>query len=108
MFVRVFEYTAAPGQAKSFEAVYGPDGDSARLFAVADGYLGTTLEGDGKGTYRTHDFWTDREAFDHFLDRTRETYEDLGRRFESLKATERHLGDFDEAMPRTTEWRVVR
>lgn len=108
MFVRVFEYTAAPGQQSLFEATYGPDGDWARLFSGAEGYLGTTLETDGSGTYRTQDSWSNRETFERFLDRNLQAYEDLGRRCASLKGSERHLGDFEEPMPITGTWQAIR
>jgi hypothetical protein len=39
----VFEYEVDPAGAAAFEAVYGGDGEWARFFAGAEGYLGTSV-----------------------------------------------------------------
>ena len=39
----VFAYEVEPAGAAAFEAVYGADGEWARYFRGADGYLGTEL-----------------------------------------------------------------
>lgn len=107
MFVRVFEYTAAPGRRRLFEAAYGPNGEWVRLFRDADGYVETTLWSHAEGQYRTQDVWSSEEAFTRFLERNREAYARLDEQCGPLKAGERHIGDFDAVMPATGPWRLT-
>ena len=43
MFEIVWEYEVRPEKVEAFEALYGPEGDWARLFRRADGYVETRL-----------------------------------------------------------------
>ena len=107
MFVRVFEYEAAPGQQQSFEAAYGRNGEWAQLFAGAAGYVETTLETDDQGGYRTQDVWLDATSFDRFLVHHREAYDALDLACRGLKAAERHVSDLASTLPPTGRWRPV-
>jgi heme-degrading monooxygenase HmoA len=66
--VRLWEFRVRAGCEADFEAAYGPRGAWARLFALADGYLGTELLRDATvpRRYLTIDRWTEAEAFDRF------------------------------------------
>jgi len=60
-----------PEHVEAFVRFNGADGDWARLFARAEGYLGTTLEADPvtASTWRTRDHWRAQQDFETFLER---------------------------------------
>lgn len=94
MHVIVWEFLPRPDRVEEFERAYGPDGDWARLFSTAEGYLGTTLlppEEPG-GWYRTEDRWASRDAHMRFLHAHAAAYAELDRRCEALTAGERLVG----------------
>src|SRR6185436_127927 len=65
MIVSVFAYTVDPAGREAFERVYGPDGEWARFFVGAEGYLGTELLlGD---EYLVIDRWSSEATYDAFL-----------------------------------------
>jgi len=41
--VILWEFLVKPGREKEFERIYGPEGDWARLFARAEGYVRSDL-----------------------------------------------------------------
>lgn len=96
--VLVWEYRVAPGHAAQFEHIYGPDGEWARLFRLAPGYLGTQLlrDADDPGRYVTLDRWRDAADFAAFKARFATRYAELDARCEELTGDERRLGAFDE------------
>ena len=53
----VFEYAVDPAGAAAFEAMYGGDGEWARSFAGAEGYLGTEMLRGADGHYLVIDRW---------------------------------------------------
>jgi heme-degrading monooxygenase HmoA len=107
VFVRVFQYTASPGKTAEFEHAYGDKGDWVRLFAGADGYLGSTLErGDG-GRYRTQDHWRSAADFTAWLASNRQAYDEIDRLCAPLKLTEEHCGHFTQPQPAGDEWTLV-
>jgi heme-degrading monooxygenase HmoA len=94
---RVFwAFVVPPGEEERFEQAYGPDGDWARLFMRAAGYLGTELWLDAgrPGRYVTVDHWRTREAFEEFKDRWGRDYAELDARTRRLTACEEPLGAF--------------
>ena len=100
-FVRIWRYRVGPEAREAFESAYGPDGDWARLFAKADGYLGTELlSADGGGgddtafAYATIDRWRARSDWDAFLAEHGEDYRALDLRLEDLTLEEDNLGDW--------------
>ncbi len=97
MYAVVWEYEVRPGQVADFEALYGADGDWARLFRRADGYVETRLFHDtGQPMlYLTIDRWLSRAAYEAFLQTAGPAYAALDRRGDALTVRERHLGAFD-------------
>ena len=55
----------SPRRAKQRCAPYAPDGDWARLFATAPGFMGVELLGE-EARYATIDRWVSQGAFDAF------------------------------------------
>ena len=70
----VFSYEVR--DAPQFEAVYGPEGEWARFFADARGYIGTELLRDveAPGRYLVIDRWESAEAYNAFVTERREDY----------------------------------
>jgi heme-degrading monooxygenase HmoA len=94
--VILWEFEVRAGSEAAFEAAYGPDGDWARLFGRAPGYLGTELLRAGEPRrYLTIDRWETRDAFEKFRDAHRDDYEALDRRCEALTVRETPIGKFD-------------
>ena len=98
MFTRVWRFQPAPGAERKFVETYGSHGEWAKLFALADGYLGTKLErlDDGSGTFQTTDRWASRAAWERFLADHSDEYDALDRASETLTATEVLVGEFVE------------
>ncbi|HEU4365429.1 MAG TPA: antibiotic biosynthesis monooxygenase family protein [Candidatus Krumholzibacteria bacterium] len=98
-FVRIWRFRAAPGRAGAFEAAYGANGDWARLFSRAAGYLGTELLRavyDGE-SYLTIDRWESQESWDRFRGEHASEYDELDRRCEKLTIEEEQVGDYRAA-----------
>ncbi len=97
MYAVVWEYEVRPEHAAAFEALYGADGDWARLFRRADGYLETRLYRDAARPmlYLTIDRWLSRAAYEAFARAAGPAYAALDRRGDALTVRERHLGAFD-------------
>lgn len=96
-YAYVWEFRVGPERKAEFEAAYGPDGDWARLFRRAPGYLRTELLSDPErpGRYLTVDHWESRAACDAFRDRFRADFDELDARCEDLTESETKLGDFE-------------
>jgi heme-degrading monooxygenase HmoA len=92
-----WEYEVRPDQVAAFEALYGADGDWARIFRRADGYLETRLFRDtARPTrYLTVDRWLSRAAYEAFARASGSAYAALDRRGDALTVRERRLGSFD-------------
>ncbi len=92
MIVSVFAYDVDPTGRADFERVYGPDGEWARYFAGAQGYLGTELLlGD---EYLVIDRWSSEDAYDSFLAADAEEYARRNREASRLYRAERVIGRF--------------
>jgi heme-degrading monooxygenase HmoA len=85
-----------PGMKSTFERIYGPEGDWARLFRTGDGYLGTELivSQTDPHTYMTLDFWKTEETYDRFRLAHSAAYQEIDARCESLTDNEVELGRF--------------
>ena len=79
VFVRVWRFVVKPEHTEAFVRFNGPDGDWGRLFARAEGYLGTTLEADPTAprVFRTRDRWRSQADFAAFLERFAADYRTL-------------------------------
>src|SRR4051812_30908879 len=96
MIAVVFEYEAEEGGADAFARAYGPEGEWARFFDGAGGYLGTELwtSLEEAGRFLVVDRWESAEAHDGFLDANREEYERRSREAVSLYRSETLIGSF--------------
>ena len=96
MYVILWEFIIRAECAKEFEAIYGPQGDWAALFAKAQGYKETQLLRDINNPVRyvTLDFWTSREAHERFRREHEQEYMALDERCERLTVKEQNLGEF--------------
>lgn len=100
MFVAIWRYRVAEAQQARFEAVYGPEGDWARLFRLDPGYVGTELLGDGEGRYVTLDRWIEEAAWCRFKTVHGEAYAALDARTEVLTLEEEPVGCFARSSSR--------
>ena len=93
----VWEYEVGPEHAAAFEALYGADGDWARLFRRAEGYVETRLYRDTARPmlYLTIDRWLSRAAYEAFARAAGPAYAALDRRGDALTVREHRLGAFD-------------
>ena len=97
MYEIFWEYEVRPEQVAAFERLYGADGEWARLFRRADGYVETLLfrDTDRPTRYLTVDRWQSRAAFDAFVDAASSAYAALDRQGDALIVRELRLGAFD-------------
>ena len=96
MYLVVWEFIIRAECAAEFEAVYGSQGEWARLFARAEGYRDTRLLRDVSDPLRyvTLDYWVSQEAHDRFRKAHEPEYRNLDQRCERLTAKETRLGEF--------------
>ena len=90
----VFEYEVDPAEAEAFEAVYGGDGEWARYFAGAEGYLGTEMLHGAGGRYLVIDRWRSASDYDAFLTANADDYGARNQAATRLWLRERTLGRF--------------
>jgi heme-degrading monooxygenase HmoA len=91
----VFEYEIDPAGAEAFEAAYDGEGEWARYFGGADGYLGTELLRGADGRYLVIDRWRSEADYDGFLAANAREYAARSQATETLWRGERALGRFD-------------
>ena len=91
----VFEYEVDPAGAAAFEAVYGGDGEWARYFAGAEGYLGTEMVRGEDGRYLVIDRWRSAADYDAFLSANADAYGSRTQATMRLWLRERALGGFE-------------
>jgi quinol monooxygenase YgiN len=98
MYTIVWEHEVRPEQVAAFEALYGADGNWARLFRQADGYIETLLfrDTDRPLHYLTIDRWRSCAAYDAFIHASGPAYAALDLRGDVLTVSERRLGAFDD------------
>jgi heme-degrading monooxygenase HmoA len=84
-------YEVRPEMVSVFERTYGTDGDWARLFRSARGYLGTELfrSVDAPGRFLTIDEWESLAAYEIFRARFAAVYAELDGRCDELTHSER-------------------
>lgn len=95
-FVAVWEFHVLAAKQREFERRYGPDGDWARLFRGAPGFLGLDLLQDREHPlrYLTLDRWASAEAYRAFHDSHASEYAALDRLCQGLTEREAPLGEF--------------
>jgi heme-degrading monooxygenase HmoA len=96
MFVRVWEFRVPEERADEFRAVYGLDGDWAKLFRRETGFLGTELlhSATHPNVFLTIDRWNSVESWAAFLRTWGDEYAALDRRCKSLIVSEGEIGTF--------------
>ena len=96
-FVVVWEFRVRPERLGEFTSIYGADGDWARLFARADGFLGTHLMRDESSPVRfmTIDRWRDATSYEAFQWRHRTDYEALDKQCAPMIEDERRVGTYE-------------
>lgn len=101
MYVILWEFAVRPEKTDAFVAAYRSDGAWAKLFARADGYLGTELvrstETTAESRFITIDRWKTPEDFTAFQKQFGAEYRSLDTQFEGLTISERKLGTFTES-----------
>ncbi|HXG82198.1 MAG TPA: antibiotic biosynthesis monooxygenase [Sphingomicrobium sp.] len=93
--LRLWQFEVAAEKEEQFVAAYRYDGDWARLFAAAPGFIRTELWRDGDGIYLTADHWRSFEDFERFQAGQGEDYRRLDAKLEGLALAETFLGAFD-------------
>jgi heme-degrading monooxygenase HmoA len=95
MHLRLWQFEVAPDNEQRVLAAYSSDGDWARLFATAPGFIRTELWRDGDGIYLTADYWTGAQAFERFQAGQGDEYRRLDAELEGVSGIETFLGAFD-------------
>ena len=93
--VRLWRFEVLPETEERFVKAYRADGDWARLFATAPGFLRTELWREGDGIYLTADHWESVDAFERFQDGQGEDYRRLDAQLEGIAGIETFVGAFD-------------
>lgn len=93
--MRLWKFEVPPDSEDRFLAAYRADGDWAKLFAAAPGFIRTILWRDGDGIYLTADHWDSVAAFEAFQARFGDEYRRLDRELEGIAGIETFLGGFD-------------
>jgi heme-degrading monooxygenase HmoA len=93
--VRLWRFEVPPDTEQRFLEAYRSDGDWARLFATAPGFIHTDLWRDGDGIYLTVDHWESVAAFERFQAGQGEEYRRLDAELEGVAGIETFLGGFN-------------
>ena len=104
-FAAVFAYEVESGSVEAFEAVYGSDGEWARFFGGADGYVGTELLGSADGRYLVIDRWRSAADYEAFLAAHAAEYRARGEEAARLYVGETVIGRFETSAPASTRRR---
>ena len=94
--MRLWRFEVAEKHEARFVEAYRSDGDWARLFATAPGFIRTELWSGGRCTYLTADHWESVTAFDAFQANSGEDYRRLDAELEGIAGIETFLGAFDQ------------
>ena len=93
--LRLWQFEVAAEREAQFVAAYRSDGDWAKLFATATGFIRTELWRDGDGIYLTADHWRSFEDFERFQAAQGDEYRRLDAELEGVSIAETFLGAFD-------------
>lgn len=93
--VRLWRFEVPEEQEAEFVAAYRSDGDWAKLFGTAPGFIRTELWRDGDGIYLTIDHWESVTAFEAFQASLGEEYRQLDAELEGIAGIETFLGAFE-------------
>ena len=93
--LRLWRFDVPAESEARFVAAYKSDGDWARLFATAPGFIRTELWREADGTYLTADHWESAAAFESFQAGSGDAYRQLDAELEGIAGIETFLGAFD-------------
>lgn len=93
--IRLWKFEVPPETEVKFLDAYRADGDWARLFAAAPGFIRTELWRDGDGIYLTADHWESVTAFEAFQAGLGAEYRRLDAELEGIAGIETFVGAFD-------------
>lgn len=93
--LRLWQFEVPEDQEDRFVSAYKSDGDWAKLFATAPGFIRTDLWRNGDGFYLTADHWESYEAFERFQASQGDEYRRLDAELEGIAIAETFLGAFD-------------
>src|SRR5215213_4190462 len=94
MFIRIWQFRVPLDNADEFQAIYGPEGDWARLFRREVGLLRSTTH---PNIFISIDRWVSPEAWAAFLRSWGADYTGLDQRCERLTVSEGEIGSFRSA-----------
>ena len=95
--LRLWTFEVPAAYEERFVAAYESDGDWARLFATAPGFIRTELWRSGDGLYMTADYWRSAADFEAFQANLGETYRQLDDELEGVSGIENFVGAFELA-----------
>lgn len=95
--LRLWTFEVPAEAEERFVVAYKSDGDWARLFATAPGFIRTELWRSGDGLYMTADYWQSISDFDAFQANLGESYRQLDEELEGVSGIETFVGAFDLA-----------
>jgi heme-degrading monooxygenase HmoA len=95
--LRLWTFEVPANAEERFVAAYKSDGDWARLFASAPGFIRTELWRSGDGLYMTADYWRSAADFEEFQASLGETYRQLDAELEGVSGIESFIGAFELA-----------
>jgi heme-degrading monooxygenase HmoA len=95
--LRLWRFVVPAEKQAKFIAAYGPQGDWARLFSEARGFLRVELWRAEDGSYLTADHWQRSDDFDLFQASLGPRYHALDAELEGLASSEIFIGAFDTA-----------
>jgi heme-degrading monooxygenase HmoA len=93
--LRLWRFEVPPETEGRFVAAYKSDGDWARFFATAPGFVRTELWREQEGIYLTADQWESAGAFERFQAEAGERYRQLDAALEGVAGIETFVGAFD-------------
>ena len=93
--LRLWRFAVPAGTEQRFVAAYRSDGDWARLFATAPGFIRTELWREADGTYLTADYWESAQAFERFQAESSDAYRQLDAELEGIAGIETFVGAFE-------------
>jgi heme-degrading monooxygenase HmoA len=93
--LRLWRFEVSEEHEARFIAAYRSDGDWAKLFATAPGFIRTDLWRDGDGIYLTADYWQSVQDFERFQAGQGGEYRRLDAELEGISGIETFLGAFD-------------
>lgn len=95
--LRLWTFEVLAEAEERFVAAYKSDGDWARLFATAPGFIRTELWRSGDGLYMTADYWRSVSDFEVFQANLGETYRQLDEELAGVSGVESFVGAFELA-----------